>query len=356
MPVAAATTPAVDGWLRSSPEAQGVDSRGLVQLFDAIDGFRYAIRSVIVVRHGYLVLEAYTPLVGPDTRQPIYSCTKSLTSALVGIALDRGYLSSLDTPMLDFFPGRRCANPDPLKRSITLENLLTMTPGVKWWEMIAFHPDNTLMQMERSVDWVQFFLDLPLQADPGTAWEYDSGGAHVLSAIIQQECGQSLAVFAQENLLAPLGIGPVDWPADPQGISYGYRGVSMTAPDMARFGLLYAQGGAWEGRRILSEQWVKESTRRRIGAAFGQGYACLWWVPPFGGHAANGYMGQRIFVLPERDLVVVMTSGITGQAMMSLPESLMIRFILPAVTSAGPLPENPGARAQLEDRLRAFGR
>jgi CubicO group peptidase (beta-lactamase class C family) len=338
-------------WPRSSPEAQGMDSPTLAQLFE----LRHAFRSVLVVRNGYLVLEAYGPLIGPDTRQPIYSCTKSLTSALVGIALDKGYLSSTDSLMLDFFPSRTYANHDSRKRSITLENLLAMTSGVSWSEMDALDPNNSLRQMERSADWVQFYLDRPMKKGPGASWTYDSGGAHMLSAILQQRTGQTLAAFARENLFSPLGISDVDWPTDSRGISYGHRGVYMTARDMARVGYLYARAGEWDGRRIVSAQWVKDSTRRRVGAAYGQGYAWLWWVPPFGGFAANGYLGQRIFVIPEQDLVIVMTANFVGQSMMSLPESLVSRHILSAVKSVGPIPEDETAQAHLGDCVRRFG-
>jgi CubicO group peptidase (beta-lactamase class C family) len=340
-------------WPRSSPEAQGMDSATLAGLFE----LQYALRSVLVVRNGYLVLEAYGPSIGPDTSQPIYSCTKSLTSALVGIALDKGYLSSVDSLMLGYFPGRFYANHDPRKLSITLENLLSMTSGVSWSETVALDPSSSLMQMEtqRSADWVQFYLDRPMARDPGVSWNYDSGGAHVLSAIVQKRTGQTLASFARENLFSPLGIRDVDWPADSRGISYGHRGVSMTAPDMARIGYLYARAGEWDGRRIVSAQWVKDSTRRRVDALYGQGYAWLWWVPLFGGFAANGYLGQRIFVLPEEDLVIVITANIIGQSMMSLPERLVSTFILPAIKSVGPMPENETARAHLEDCIRRFG-
>jgi CubicO group peptidase (beta-lactamase class C family) len=338
-------------WPRSSPEAQGMDSPTLARLIE----LRHALKSVLVVRNGYLVLEAYGPSIGPDTRQPIYSCAKSLTSALVGIALDKGYLSSTDSPMLDFFPGRTYANHDRRKRSITLENLLAMTSGVSWSETAPLDPDSSLMQMERSADWVQFYLDRPMAGSPGAPWTYDSGGAHMLSAIVQQRTGQTLAAFAQKSLFSPLGTSDVYWPADSRGISYGHRGVYMTARDMARIGYLYARAGEWNGRRIVSAQWVKDSTRRRVGAAYGQGYAWLWWVPPFGGFAANGYLGQRIFVIPEQHLVIVMTANFIGQSMMSLPESLVSRHILPAVKSVGPIPENETAQAHLADCVRKFG-
>ena len=343
-------------WMTSSPEAQGMDSQELVRLLDYIHDSRVAIRSLLVVRHGYLVLEAYAPPVGPDTPQPIYSCTKSLTSALVGIALEKGYLASIRQPLLDFFPDRPYANSDPRKRSITLENLLTMTSGVDWWELVAFDSRNTLMQMERAADWVQFILDRPLSADPGARWNYNSGDAHLFSAIVQEKSGKTLADLATENLFTPLGITSVSWPADSQGVSFGYRGVYMTARDMARFGYLYAREGMWDGRRVLSAEWVKESTAKRVAAMFGQGYAYLWWVPPFGGHAANGFQGQRILVIPEQDLVVVITAAIESQAMMTEPEYLMNRFILPAVKSAEPLAENRASAEELGARVKAFGR
>ena len=340
-------------WQGSSPERQGMDSAELARLFDSINSS--SIRSVLIVRHGYLVLEAYAPSIGPDTAQPIYSGTKSFTSALVGIALEKGYLPSIHHRLLDFFPDLQYANHDPRKRSITLENLLTMTSGVAWWEYVAFDSRNTLMQMERSSDWVQFFLDRPMVEDPGTRWNYNTGGAHVLSAIVQKQSGKTLSDFAAENLFTPIGITSVNWPADPQGVSFGGRGISMTARDMARFGYLYAREGMWDGRQVIPAEWVRESTKKRFAAKFGQDYAYLWWVPAFGGFAANGFRGQRIFVIPEQDLVVVITASINSQAMMTEPEYLVRRFILPAVKSSGSLPENSAGAAQLADRVRVFG-
>ncbi len=347
--------PTKEEWKRSSPEMQGMDSAELVRLFDFITAVSIPTRSVLIVRHGYLVLEAYAPAVGPDTAQPIYSCTKSFTSALVGIALDKGYLSSLHQPVLDFFPDLQYANRDPRKRSITLENLLTMTSGVAWWEYVAFDSRNTLMQMERSSDWVQFFLDRPMVEDPGTRWNYNTGDAHMLSAIVQKKSGQTLSEFAAANLFAPIGITSVNWPADRQGISFGGRGIYMTARDMARFGYLYAREGVWDGRQIIPAEWVRESTEKKFVAKFGNDYGYLWWLPGFG-FAANGHMGQRIFVIPEQDLAVVITASLASQAMMTTPEDLMRRFILPAVKSSGALPENRAGAAQLSDRIRAFGR
>jgi CubicO group peptidase (beta-lactamase class C family) len=229
-----------------------------------------------------------------------------------------------------------------------------MTPGVDWWEYVAFDSRNTLMQMERSPDWVQFFLDRPMVEDPGKRWNYNTGCAHMLSAIVQQESGKVLSDFAAENLFAPIGIASVSWPADSKGISYGGRGIYMTARDMARFGYLYARKGAWDGRQIIPAEWVSESTQKRVAAMFGQGYAYLWWVPAFGGFAANGFRGQRIFVVPAQDLVVVITAAIDSPSMMTEPENLVSRFILPAVKSSQPLPEDRAGSAQLNDRLEAF--
>ncbi len=342
-------------WQTSSPEMQGMDSAELANLFDLTSTTILSrIRSILIIRHGILVLEVYAPSVGPDIAQPIYSCTKSFTSALVGIALEKGYLPSIHHRVLDFFPNRQVENLDLRKKSITLENLLTMTSGVNWWEYKAFDSNNTLMQMETSSDWVQFFLDRPMSEDPGAHWNYNTGGAHVLSAILQKQSGKKLSDFAAENLFTLIGITSVSWPADSKGISYGGRGIYLTARDMARFGYLYAREGMWAGRPVVPAGWVRESTKKRFTALFGQDYAYLWWVPAFGGFAANGFQGQRIFVIPEQDIVIVFTASFTGAEMMTEPESLVSSFILPAVKSWQALPENHAGEARLNERLEAF--
>lgn len=341
-------------WQYSSPEAQGMDSNKLVRLFEPSDS---SIHSILIIRHGYIVLEAYAPGISSDSPQPIYSATKSFTSAMVGIALAKGYLASLDQRVLDFFPNRKIADPNPRKSAITLQDLMTMMPGVDWWEWGPFDGSNCLMQMESSWDWVQFFLDRPMLEDPGTVWRYNTGCAHTLAAIVQQSTGMALADFASENLFNPIGITNVRWPADSHSISYGGRGIYMTASDMARFGYLYVRQGVWEGQQVIPKEWVKESTQKRtpVSVSPGEGYAYLWWVPGFGGVSAKGYMGQRIFVLPEQDLVVVITAAMGSQAMHTAPEMMMEHIILPAVTSWNAIPENPAGLAELNARVGAFG-
>lgn len=315
-----------------------MDSVSLVAMFDYIDRNDLGIHSVLVVRNGYLVLEAYFYPWHQNRRHDIYSCTKSFTSALVGIAVDEGHLS-LDQKVLDFFPGREVVNDDARKRAMTVAHLLTMRSGLDWPESSVSYSssDNILGQMFRSDDWVQFVLDRPMVAQPGAVFNYNSGASHLLAAIFEQATGESMWVFAVKRLFGPLGISRVHWSFDPDGVTFGAGGLHMLPRDMTKFGYLYLQGGVWEGEQIVPADWVEAST-----SASGYGYQ--WWMLKNGGYAAFGYKGQRIVVVPDRDLVVV----VTGDFPAATAQFLIDAYVVPAARSAEPLPENASALAALE--------
>jgi len=290
------------------------------------------IHSVLIVRHGHVVTEKY---FGPfeDSRRPIYSCTKSFTSALVGIAIEEGYLG-IDQPVLDFFSERTLVNNDSRKQAITVEHLLTMSSGLDWpeWAVPYTSSANASVQMRQGKDWVKFVLDRPVREPPGSRFNYNSGGSHLLSAILQKATGVSAAAFARERLFEPLGISDLSWQPDPCDIIWGSSGIRMRPRDMARFGYLYLKGGDWEGQQVVPAGWVKASTVSHIEAGFGPGYGYQWWIDPEGIHySARGRGGQRIFVIPDRDMVVVFTGSLGYLEMETLPESLVDSFVLRAV-------------------------
>lgn len=315
---------------------------------------RIALHSVLVVRHGKVALEAYARGFSAEAPQPINSCTKSLTSALIGIALRKGLLQSIEQRVIDFFPADGAD--DPRKASITIAQLLGMTSGLAWDEWESPNASDSLLKMEKEPDRVGFVLSRPLEAVPGSRWNYNTGGSEVISAILQKVTGKKEADFARENLLGPLGITSAIWPTASDGTSFGGYAVRMTSRDMARFGYLYLREGRWMAIEIVPASWVRESTARRMDALEGQGYALHWWVTPFGGYDADGYGGQRIFVLPVYDLVVVLTADLDYPAMMRIPESLVRDYVIAAVQSAGALPDNPAGRGELETGIAAFGK
>jgi CubicO group peptidase (beta-lactamase class C family) len=340
------------GWRTSTPEEQGMDSEKLAAMLDAIRQRKHAIDSVLVIRNGYMVADAYVHPFRPGSRHVIRSCTKSVVSALIGIAIDKGYIKGVDQPVLELFPERTTANLDANKKAMTLEDLLTMTSGLDCQDSYLYRWRG-LNEMRTSDDWVQFALDLPMREEPGTRFEYCNSASFLLSAIIQNTTSVSASAFAQEHLFGPLGISDVLWPSNPQGISIGWGELRMRSHDMAKIGYLYLNEGLWDGQQIVPAPWVKASTRRHTPATLSDGYGYQWWVDAAGYYMALGYAGQYIVVVPEKDLVVVFTSDLS-ESNFFVPESLLKQFILPAAESPTPLPANPDGVALLESRIRAL--
>jgi CubicO group peptidase (beta-lactamase class C family) len=351
------------GWLTSTPEEQGMDSGKLADLFDRIESRKLNLHSLLVVRNGYLVTEAYYFPYGPETLQSLYSCTKSVVSALVGIAIDKGFIRGVDQPLLSFFPDRTVAHADPRKQAITLENVLTMSSGLDWpeWGDSITSPTNINMQMLRSPDAVQFVLDRPMQAEPGTVFNYNTGGSNLLSAILERTTGTSTLEFARTRLFDPLGISDVFWSRTRSGTYRGGDGLMLTARDLAKFGYLYLNRGFWDGDPIVPAAWVDASTKDHIStgkqAFAGYQYGYQWWlgwIQSPGFYAASGYGGQFIFVVPEKNLVVVFTGELPNTGYDDqFPKALAETYILSAVRSDDPLPADPEAAGRLEARIRS---
>jgi CubicO group peptidase (beta-lactamase class C family) len=318
-----------EAWRVSTPEEQDMDAALLQQMLDAIDDQFLNIDSVIVVRNGYIVLEKYYSPYRQKDPHDTWSITKSVVSALVGIAIQAGYIPSVDDPVLDYFPERTFENNDARKRAITVEHLLTLSSGLAWdWD-----------DMVSSRDWVQYTLDQPMHVEPGTEFFYSSGDAHLLSAILQAATGLNTRDFAQRYLFDPLGISDVTWKTDLEGIAKGGWGLAMKPRDMAKLGYLYLNQGAWDGQQIIPARWIEASTTRHIQVPepvepwdLYMGY--LWWVHGDGPYAAHGMKGQFIYVIPELDLVVVFTSDITD-AKFAQPQLLIRDYVIPAVSPAG---------------------
>lgn len=340
------------GWRTSPPEQQGMDSGKLVEMLAEIQKQDYPIHGVVIVRNGYLVLEAYIHPFQDGDLHPLYSATKSVTSALIGNAILQGYLASLDQKMLDFFQNRSFANLDAQKKAITLEHLLTMSSGLDW----PTHGlgEDLFNQWYQSQDRIQFLLDRPMAHAPGTNFTYNSAGSYLLSAILWMTTGSQAQYFAQKNLFTPMGITDFAWSADQAGVNFGGSGLELTLRDLAKFGYLYLQDGVWDGKPLLPAGWVADSTHGHIATAYHDAlYGYHWWVNPTGGYQARGYGGQRLFVFPEEELVVVFVGGFNdGNEMENVPTRLLESYILPAIQTTDSLPENPKQAALLAERLR----
>jgi len=304
----------------SSVRAAGVNA-------DAIDADTRALtrlHSLLVSQRGELIFERYYNGRKPGQPDNIKSASKSIISTLVGIAVERGLIAGVRTPIVTFFP-ELARDPDPAKRNITVEDLLTMRSGLEGTSNRNYGAWVT------SRNWVQHALARPLFAPPGAIMEYSTGNTHLLSAILTTASGKSTWQFANEVLGAPLGFTFPQWPRDPQGVYFGGNDMLMTPRQMIEFGELYLNRGRAGGRQVVAEQWVAKSCEGRArefrpGARRGdpvrvdaipdpmrdRRYGYLWWVYEIGGHDtcfAWGYGGQYIFVVPDLDLVIVTTAS-----------------------------------------------
>lgn len=335
-----------EGWQTSTPEEQGMDSEMLAKMFYFIRKEDYDIHSVTIIRNGYLVADAAIYPFKADSKHMMYSCTKSIISALIGIAIEQGYIGSVKQPVLSFFPGRTAANLDANKEAMTLEHLLMMVSGLECRDSGVYNWRG-FIQMWQTDDWVQYILDLPMERPPGTRFEYHNGDSFLLSAIIQETTGITAYTFAESYLFGPLGISDVVWPSSPRGITIGYSELRMLPHDMAKIGFLYLNKGQWDGEQIIPAAWVTASTYKSSSAIFPGGYGYQWWIANDGVYSAQGYAGQSIFVVPEQELVVVFTSNLSDRDS-DFPKSLLNSFIIPAAGSSTPLPANPPGVSLLE--------
>ena len=294
-----------EGWRASSPEAQGFDSAKMAGGLQDMLAQQAEIDSLLVIRNGYIVLDAHFAPYDGTFPHDIASVTKSIMTTLIGIAVDQGKLD-LDQRMLSFFPGRAIANLDEGKSRITIRHLVSMRNGM---QSGCYEDDEpTLDAMRGAADWVQAALDRPMVSEPGTEFCYDSPGMHLLSAILQEATGMTAQEFAQQNLFTPLGIQEVIWESDPQGYTRGWGDLHLLPEDLAKIGFLWLHRGQWDGRQIVSETWMLDSVRLHssfIEPDFGYGYG--WWISG-GDYQASGRGGQRMRVVASRNTVVVVTA------------------------------------------------
>lgn len=337
----------VHQWRRASPEAQGMDSRVLADALDYVHQHQIPIHSLVIVRNGYIVLDAYFWPFQDHQLHDLASVTKSVTSTLIGVAIEEHRLSGLQQLVLPLFTRQSIANRDERKNRLTIEHLLTMTSGL---DCHVEGGEQTLSQMMASRDWVRFMLDLPMAAEPGARFAYCSGGMHLLSGIITQATDRSALDFARRELFGPLGIENVVWPADPQGNSHGWGDLHLQPRDIAKIGYLWLKGGRWGNRQLVPADWMRAAVQVHAHPGFneGQEYGFGIWVypdrtpPEFEG---LGRGGQRISVIPARDLIVVFTGG-------EFEPGDIGSFIGRAIQSDRSLPEDPAGTARLAAAVR----
>ncbi len=264
------------------------------------------LRSLLVSHKGSLILERYYH--GARASQPanIKSASKSVIAALVGMAISKGLIKSVDQPIAEYFP-ELAKDPERKKREITIGDLLTMRSGLESTSGRQYGA------WVRSKNWVRYVLAQPLVDEPGTRVEYSTGTSHLLSAILTKATKLSTWHFAQQELAKPLGFSLAQWPRDPQGIYFGGNDMLMTPRQMIRFGELYENNGRVGDRQLIPKSWIDKASvgvgRSRWGSD--REYGTGFWIREFAGHKsyyAWGYGGQFIFIIPDLDLVVVTTS------------------------------------------------
>jgi len=328
---------------RSTPERQGIASAAIRAFVQAADTAIDAMNSVMIVRHGQVVAEAWWAPYDAATPHVLYSLSKSFTSTAVGLAAAAGKLS-LDDPVLSFFPADAPAAPSANLRAMRVRDLLRMNTGQVTEAPLGITDDSTL----HGETWVRRFLAHPVPYKPGTHFLYNSPATYMLSAIVQKTTGQTVLDYLTPRLFEPLGIARPTWVESPEGIDAGAYGLNVRTEDIAKLGLLYLQGGVWNGTRILPAAWVDEATARQTSngssptSDWDQGYGYQFWRSRHG-YRGDGAFGQYMLVLPQYDAVVAITSGVRD---MQSVMNLVWDRLLPAMGPA-PLAEDPAARGAL---------
>jgi CubicO group peptidase (beta-lactamase class C family) len=327
-----------NGWPTSTPEAQGIDAAVLADALEQIHARHIPIHSLLIERHGKIVLDSYFSPFADDRLHNVYSVTKSVTSMLVGIAMAEHRLDDLDAPVYPILAVQ--TSNDPRKAQITLANLLSMTSGL---DCRGEGRTTLLQEMLRSPHLADYMLNRPIQNDPGKVFDYCGGNSEVVSAVLTRKTGSSALALARNELFTPLGITKVAWPTDSDGVSHGWGDLELQPRDMAKLGYLWLHNGRWENRQIIPAAYLAQALTSHIGVQPGIAYGYGMWLYP--GHTpvdfeANGTGGQRITVIPSLDMVEVMTGG-------GFDANVVQALIASAPRSNSALPANPQAQARL---------
>jgi CubicO group peptidase (beta-lactamase class C family) len=345
-----------DGWTIASPESTGIDAERLCGIATRMKEIEADAHAVIVVRHGKLVFEEYytgydEPWGADDgpyrfeatTKHDMRSTSKSVISLLVGIAIDHRLIASADEPVLKFFPEYAALRSTGWD-DITLRHLLTMSSGIKWDENRAWtDPTNDEPHLSSEADPMHYVLAKPIAAPPDATWTYNGGGTDLLGSIIERASGKKLEDFAREVLFKPLGITDWEWKKYKNDKIASAAGLRLRPRDAAKIGQLLLNHGAWNGRQIVSADWLARSVEPRFQAiGYFSGlfyYGYQWWLGRTLSNgkdiqwvAAQGLGGQRIYIVPEFDLVVVTTAGLYGRPRDGTgPLEALCNFVIPSI-------------------------
>lgn len=338
---------------RSTPEAEGISSEGILQFLEASEKSDFEIHSLMVLRHGKVVAEAWAKPYGPDLVHTMYSCSKSFTATAVGLAVSEKRLTVNDK-VISFFPNDVPAEISPNLAALRVKDLLTMSTG---------HDPDPTGNIRTDTNWVRAFLSTPIVHKPGTVFLYNSLATYVLSAIVQKVTGEKVIDYLKPRLFTPLGINGVDWEEDPTGVNVGGWGLRLKTEDMAKFGQLFLQKGQWNGQQILPAAWVEEATTLKIvqhpempkakrdSSDWEQGYCYQMWRSRHNSYRGDGAYGQYILVLPDKDAVIAVTSE---TANMQETFNYIWKYIYPAIRKDAKLPANKKTLQRLQQKCAAF--
>ena len=316
-----------DGWEVASLADVGIPKEPIEDISRLIrDSDSYEnVLSMLIVKDGKLVHEVYSPYCQRNTLHWMASITKTITSTLIGIAIDKGFIESADSKLYEHLPQFAEHFKEPGKRKIALKHIMTMTSGLDWNEQVSYNdPRNSEWRMVESDDWMSYVASRPARDEPGTKFYYNTGAMHLLSAVIKSATGIYAHEFAEKYFLHPMGIYGYQWNKDPMGYPCTGGtdgGLGLRTRDIAKFGWLFLRDGTWRGQRIVSEKWVKDAPHTHL-TEHGRGKTYAFnWMPGsrvlYGNRfeyiASFGYGGQNLYILPEYDLIVVFTCELSGQ-------------------------------------------
>jgi len=324
---------------RSTPENEGVSSSQIIDFLNAIDTGRVELHSFMFIRHGKVIAEGWWDPYGPDYKHIMFSASKTFTATAVGLAVSESRLKITDK-VISFFPYSQPDSISNYMKELTVQNLLTMSVG----------QDPEPRVMGNNGDWIKTFLKTPPVHKPGTVFKYNNTATFMLSAIVQQVTGQTVFDYLQTRIFRPLAIRGIDWDLTPQGITLGMIGLRLRTEDMAKFGQLLLQNGVWNGKQLITKEWVKEATSYKIPTSlsdnkdslklsdWGLGYCYQMWRGKNNTVRLDGMGGQFVVLIPEKDAIVVLTAN----AKNTQDElNLVHNYLIPSIKSEKPLPENP---------------
>jgi CubicO group peptidase (beta-lactamase class C family) len=344
-----------DGWQIGDQGAAIANPERLCALRDKLEKpDSPSVHAVVLVRNGTLLFEHYRegydekwgrPIgevqYAPEVKHDVRSISKSVVSLLVGIAIDRGLIPSVDEPVFTFFP-EFAALRAPEKDRISLRHLLTMSSGIEWDESRSYtDPENSEIKMIFAPDSYRYAFEQPMAAEPGKVWNYSGGSTTLLAAIVEKAAGKPLLDFARESLFTPLGITDVEWLNVPNGQPAAASGLRLRPRDLAKVGQLFLNEGSWNGKRVVSTTWLQESIEPRFTVRNGKRYGYQWWLGRsvmkdriIDWTAGFGLGGQRLFILPTYDAVVVVTAGLYKRGFQDqdlVAFDILNNYILPAI-------------------------